>query len=168
MNARDKTLNTSRRQRQYGDFRCLACHNPVSSLPILAGVCNRNHCSYCLWSRHVDLHHAGDRLSACKGSMEPVALTLKRIRNKYALLSSGELMLVHRCVECGKISINRIAADDDDQRLIEVFQHSMCLDRLTRQLISSSGISALQSNDTHIVRTRLYGITDAEAHDILP
>jgi hypothetical protein len=47
------------------EFKCGHCHAFVSMEPILSGVQNRNHCPYCLWSRHLDLYEAGDRLSAC-------------------------------------------------------------------------------------------------------
>src|SRR5512138_335612 len=108
------------------DFRCKHCHAYVSTDPLLSGVNNRNHCPYCLHSRHLDLHEAGDRLSACKGEMKPVALTVKRTHNKYGNggNSRGELMLVHQCVECGKISANRIAADDIADFVLEIYQCS--------------------------------------------
>jgi hypothetical protein len=78
----------------FGDFTCAHCHVIVSSAHILSGVNNRNHCPYCLWSCHLDLYVAGDRLSACKGQMEPIGLTLKMGRNKYQRVARGELMLV--------------------------------------------------------------------------
>jgi hypothetical protein len=49
--------------------------------------------------------------------MAPVGLTLKKSRDKYARHTQGELMLVHRCQACGDLSINRIAADDDPQKV---------------------------------------------------
>jgi hypothetical protein len=87
----------------------------VSSAHLLSGVNNRNHCSYCLWSCHLDLFAAGDRLSACKAPMKPIGLTMKKSRNKYQRERRGELMLIHECVECRTLSINRIAADDDSE-----------------------------------------------------
>src|SRR4030065_2106742 len=87
------------RENGYG-FRCCYCRAFVHTLPRLAGVKNRNHCPYCLWSRHVDLLQAGDRMSACKAIMQPIGLTVKQGRNKYGNYRSGELMLIHRCY-CG-------------------------------------------------------------------
>ena len=63
------------------DFRCVYCGNFVSAAALFAGVKNRNHCPYCLWSRHLDLFEAGDRLSACKAPMRPIGVTVK-IRHK--------------------------------------------------------------------------------------
>src|ERR1041385_5472097 len=113
------------RAASFGDFKCMHCHGIVSSAHFLSGVNNRNHCPYCLWSCHLDLYAAGDRLCACKGQMKPIGLTMKNGRNKYQLDKRGELMLVHQCIECGSPSINRIAADDDASTIIEIFQASV-------------------------------------------
>ena len=117
----------------FGDFRCAHCHNLVSTAHLLSGVNNRNHCPYCLWSCHLDLFSAGDRLSACKGQMKPIGLTMKKSRNKYRLESRGELMLVHECTECGTLSINRIAADDDPENILTIFQDSFLYGHPMRQ-----------------------------------
>jgi len=106
------------------DFICGYCHHYVSTMHMLSGVNNRNHCPYCLWSRHLDLYAAGDRLSACKGGMRPIGLTMKKGRNKYRLDLGGELMLIHVCQDCGSLSLNRIAADDDRDSILEVFRRS--------------------------------------------
>ena len=106
----------------FGDFKCGHCHVMVSSAHFLSGVNNRNHCPYCLWSRHVDLSAAGDRLETCLGLMQPVGLTLKITPKKDSSATAGELMLIHQCTGCGKLSINRIAADDDSQTILAVYQ----------------------------------------------
>ncbi len=71
-------------------------------------------------------------MSACKAIMQPIGLTVKRGRNKYGEGMFGELMLIHRCSECGKLSINRIAADDQTERLMEIFFSSLGLDSSTQ------------------------------------
>lgn len=106
------------------DFICKHCGHFVSSQILVSGVVNRNHCPYCLHSRHVDLYDPGDRLCACKALMKPVGLTLKHSRDKYAPDNHGELMLVHRCINCGDLSINRIAADDDPEMLLAILRNS--------------------------------------------
>ena len=45
--------------------------------------------------------------------MEPLGLTLKK--------GGGELMLVHRCCGCGKISKNRVAGDDNSVAILNLF-----------------------------------------------
>jgi RNHCP domain-containing protein len=74
----------------------------VGALP--SGGRHRNHCPFCLYSRHVDGRRPGDRGSGCGGSMPPVGAFTRR---------NGEHAVVHRCVDCGFERYNRIAADDD-------------------------------------------------------
>jgi len=117
----------------FGDFRCTHCHNIVTVARTVSGVNNRNHCPYCLWSCHLDLYVAGDRLSACKGQMKPRGLTLKKSRNKYRLESGGELMLMN------------------------VFNKSLSLGYSIRSVCEDQGITILNAEDMEIVYTRLYG-----------
>ncbi len=139
----------------FGDFKCTHCHVLVSSAHFLSGVNNRNHCPYCLWSCHLDLYAAGDRLSACKGQMQPIGLTMKNGRNKYRLDERGELMLVHQCIECGALSINRIAADDDPSAIVHVFQAS--LENPVHNLHEGYGIRLLNIHDRDILFKQLFG-----------
>jgi len=142
----------------FGDFHCAHCKAPVSSARVFSGVHNRNHCPYCLWSRHLDLHEAGDRLSACKAPMQPIALTTKPSRNKYGS-RVGELMLVHHCKGCENISINRIAADDDADMILDVFKASLALPVRTRNLLTDEGIHLLSSESSAVLGLQLYGNT---------
>ena len=138
------------------DFTCKHCGALVSACSGLSGVINRNHCPYCLHSRHLDLFEAGDRLSACKALMVPIGLTLKKSRDKYAKGAQGELMLVHWCEGCERISINRIAADDDPILLMEVFDK--CFENQKFFILcENQGIHLLQKNDRSEIQTRLYG-----------
>jgi hypothetical protein len=146
------------RPQTFGDFRCAHCNTIVSSAHLLSGVNNRNHCPYCLWSRHMDLYTAGDRLSACKAPMQPLALTTKRGRNKYGS-GRGELMLVHLCTGCGNVSLNRIAADDDAETLLEVFNASLALSVRTRDLLLDNGIDILPKESLAVLRLQLFGST---------
>jgi hypothetical protein len=141
----------------FGDFRCVHCHAIVSSAHVLSGVNNRNHCPYCLWSCHLDLFAAGDRLSACKAPMKPIGLTVKKGRNKYQHEPRGELMLIHECVECMTLSINRIAADDDSATVMAVFEKSFTLGQQVHALCQENGIVILSAEDAKIVRTQLFG-----------
>ena len=142
----------------FGDFRCAHCGYIVSNAHWLSGVNNRNHCPYCLWSRHLDLYAAGDRLSACKAPMQPAALTTKRSRNKYRH-GHGELMLVHLCIDCGYVSVNRIAADDDADTLLEIFNASLTLPARTRDLLLEDGIEILPPGSLPVLQIQLFGDT---------
>jgi RNHCP domain-containing protein len=141
----------------FGDFRCAHCHTVVSSAHFLSGVNNRNHCPYCLWSCHLDLYAAGDRLSACKAPMKPIGLTMKNGRNKYQHERRGELMLIHECVECKILSINRVAADDDSATIMAVFQESLIPGHQIHNTCQENGIVILSASDGEIVHTQLYG-----------
>lgn len=141
----------------FGDFKCTHCRVIVPSTHLVSGVNNRNHCPYCLWSCHLDLYAAGDRLSACKAPMKPIGLTLKTGRNKYQREARGELMLVHQCTECRTLSINRIAADDDSETVLAIFQESLALAHPIHALCEENGIVMLKAGDAKIVYTQLYG-----------
>lgn len=138
-------------------FKCKHCQAYVHTTPILSGVQNRNHCPYCLRSRHLDLYQAGDRLSACKAMMQPIGLTVKITRNKYGRKQIGELMLIHRCSECSKVSINRIATDDNNSELESVLRNSSEINSSMRVELENMGIHLLQSKEAHIVTEQLFG-----------
>jgi hypothetical protein len=87
-------------------FTCANCGASVAPAGS-NGTANRNHCPFCLCSKHVDVQ-SGDRRSACGGVMEPVAVWVKQ--NK-------EWAIVHRCRKCGFIRANRIAGDDNELQL---------------------------------------------------
>lgn len=88
-------------QRVDGPFRCGHCRMMVGPVP--SGGHNRNHCPFCLYSRHVDADTPGDRASDCGSSMEPVGVFTR---------PKGEEVIVHRCRGCGFERHNRVAADD--------------------------------------------------------
>ncbi len=146
-----------RPQAAEGEFTCGHCRFPVTTLRSLSGVHNRNHCPFCLWSRHMDLYRAGDRLSACKAPMRPVGLALKQVNKKYAGEQPGELMLVHACTECHKISINRIAADDDVEQILAIFERSLEMDEARRAALKTGGIEVLAKAEARLVQVRLLG-----------
>lgn len=83
-------------------FVCENCHKKVA--PIVSGGSYRNHCPFCLFSKHVDGPVPGDRVEPCHGLMEPIAVTTRR---------TGEFVLTHRCLKCHFERFNRIAGDDD-------------------------------------------------------
>ena len=139
------------------DFNCKQCGYYVTSLRFVSGVNHRNHCPICLYSRHLDLFHAGDRLSACKGMMAPVGLTVKKSPDKYGHPYMGELMLVHQCVHCGTLSINRIAADDDPVSLLKVFECSLSENPQLLAENKLGDINFLQGEDKYLLYSRLFG-----------
>ena len=89
-------------------FLCGHCGRQVSAQG--AGSDHRNHCPYCLYSRHLDIT-PGDREADCGGSMEPIAVWVRK---------NGEWAVIHRCSRCGSLSSNRIAADDNPMKLMSL------------------------------------------------
>lgn len=89
-------------------FVCAVCGKTVE--PDDAGTDHRNHCPYCLSSVHLDIE-PGDREADCGGVMEPIAVWVRK---------KGEWAIVHRCKECGFLSSNRIAADDNPMKLMSI------------------------------------------------
>jgi len=139
------------------DFTCKNCGCFVSARSEVSGVVNRNHCPYCLYSRHVDLFTAGDRLCACKGLMAPIGLALKNSRDKYAKRNPGELMLVHCCEHCDRLSINRIAADDDTVKILAVLGNNSEVGPSFLERCWYEGIHPLRESHRTLVQTQLFG-----------
>ena len=150
------------------EFTCTHCRCQVSSDRFQSGVRNRNHCPYCLWSRHLDLNKPGDRLCACKAGMQPIGLTIKPGHNKYGSGQGGELMLIHICTGCRKISINRIAADDNPSLLLEIFHSSGKVKAPLKNQLSQARIRLLGLADKKVVYTRLFGRESAICYGFAP
>lgn len=79
-------------------FRCENCGADVKPL---SNGSYRNHCPYCLYSKHVD-RVPGDRRHDCHGLMKPVDLIYN---------SKKGYQLVHECLRCGERRVNKVAVD---------------------------------------------------------
>ncbi|WP_078393480.1 RNHCP domain-containing protein [Shouchella patagoniensis] len=107
------------RKSENSGFSCINCNESV--LPLTNGS-HRNHCPFCLYSKHVD-EMPGDRSSKCLGLMKPIDL-IYHTKKGYRLL--------HQCLSCYNIQRNRIARDtlqeDDINRIsmITQTQNSHC------------------------------------------
>lgn len=132
-------------------FICTNCKKEVSTLGHI-GTHQRNHCPFCLFSMHVD-EQPGDRQAGCHGKMIPIGLTFKNEGEGKV----GELMLIHLCEKCGKISINRLAGDDDIERVQQVYEESEGLDESLKNKIEEEGIRLLGEKDREEVTTQLFG-----------
>lgn len=138
-------------EQKSGGFKCSHCKQWVVINPFI-GTSNRNHCNLCLWSRHVD-NKKGDRKSECHGGMRPIALTFKHEGNN----KQGEIMLVHLCAVCDKVSINRIAGDDIEDHILAVFAESLELDPALKQRLLDEDIYQLSAADRRIIHIQLFG-----------
>lgn len=139
-------------------FICSNCGIKVSYSKVL-GTENRNHCPACLWSRHVD-EKTGDRSSSCNGKMKPLGLTFKKTReNKYGQKKVGELMLIHQCRNCGKVSLNRIAGDDNTEAILDVFNNSQGMAEEIKKNIRDYNVFLLEMRDLPEIKRQLFGKT---------
>lgn len=81
-------------------FECEYCHEQVAPHTEWSA---RNHCPFCLCSRHVDDVSPGDRASLCSGKMNPVGIDYRKNKG---------YMIEHCCERCGKKILNKVAPDD--------------------------------------------------------
>jgi len=136
-------------------FICLHCQAPVTNnKPI--GTKHRNHCPFCLYSRHVDQKTSGDRQADCQAKMKPIGLTFKKEgRDKWGQVRQGELMLIHHCLKCGKLVINRIAGDDQPETIIKLLENKISPPQ--RQKLKAAGIQPLSKKDRPEIKRQLFG-----------
>ena len=87
------------------NFRCDNCGEEVQKLSYTA----RDHCPYCLYSKHVDLN-PGDRLNECQGILKPIGI--EKFKDTYKI--------IYQCEKCRKIHKNIMAKDDDLNLIIEL------------------------------------------------
>ncbi|MEA3273374.1 MAG: RNHCP domain-containing protein [Patescibacteria group bacterium] len=138
-------------------FTCRYCRKEIAT-DKEAGIQNRNHCPYCLYSVHLDQKISGDRKSVCGGKMKPLGLTFKKTKpSKYQGTNQGELMLIHQCCNCKKISINRIAGDDNPKKILEIFQTSLELSPEIKKELKESDIEMAIENDLEKIKQQLFG-----------
>lgn len=90
-------------QKKKEDFVCEKCGTEIG------GNGYTNHCSHCLWSKHVDVN-PGDRASVCEGMMEPVKVEYEK----------GEWILTHKCTKCAYEKRNKVAKEDNVEEVQKV------------------------------------------------
>ena len=140
-----------RKEHTEGGFVCIHCGHFVP-IDKQMGTLNRNHCNTCLWSKHVD-ETKGDRAAICNGKMAPIGLTFKQA----GVGKIGEIMLIHRCEQCGTLSINRVARDDQEYAIMQTYENSLQLAQPIRSLLSAQAIYLATEADAAQVRTQLFG-----------
>ena len=138
-------------------FKCGNCKQWVPFSEFM-GTEHRNHCPLCLWSKHVDLNKPGDRKAECQAGMKPIGLTFKQEGvNKYGKPKQGELMTIHQCAGCGKVSINRIASDDNPETILKVFEESRGLTAEEVERLREEGVEPLTEKNKDEILTQLFG-----------
>lgn len=86
-------------------FVCKNCNNLVPKLL----YSSRDHCPYCLYSKHVDVL-PGDRMNNCKGLLEPISI--EKFKDSFKI--------IYKCKKCKEIHKNIIAKDDNYDLIINL------------------------------------------------
>ena len=102
----DNMLENSKFTEIDEEFICENCGRKVPKL----GYSCRNHCPYCLHSKHVD-KNPGDRQEQCHGDLEPVSLEIEGKKG---------YVIVFKCKKCGAIRKNKAAKDDNMDLIIDL------------------------------------------------
>jgi len=90
--------------------------------------------------------------------MKPIGLAFKNIRiNPYTGRSCGELMVIHQCLNCGKISCNRIAGDDNSYAVVDISEGLINLSDEIIVRLNRQGITPLTREDKPEILIALYG-----------
>ena len=87
------------------EFICENCHKEVKAL----GYTARDHCPYCLYSKHVDIM-PGDRANSCHGLLEPIKI--EKFKKTYKI--------IYQCKSCHELHKNIMANDDNFDKIIEL------------------------------------------------
>ncbi len=95
-------------------FKCENCGAIVEKL----NYTSRDHCPYCLYSKHVDIY-PGDRKNSCRGLMEPI--DLEKFNNTYKI--------IYKCCKCGELHKNIMANDDDFDSIINLSSKKLNLNK---------------------------------------
>ena len=86
-------------------FICEHCHKEVTPL----GYTSRDHCPYCLYSKHVDIS-PGDRSNNCKGLLKPIGI--EKFKDTFKIL--------YKCEKCKEEHKNIMANDDNYDLIVEL------------------------------------------------
>lgn len=90
--------------------------------------------------------------------MKPIGLSFKNQKlNPYTGRISGELTIVHQCVDCGRISSNRIAGDDNPLQTLRLLEEPKKLNKDVVNELGSVGIKLLTREDREEVAVALFG-----------
>lgn len=87
------------------NFICENCNREVAKSNYTA----RDHCPYCLYSKHVDIN-PGDRLNSCKGLLKPISI--EKFKDTYKI--------IYECEKCHQFHKNIMLRDDNMDLIINL------------------------------------------------
>lgn len=95
--------------------------------------------------------------------MEPIAIAFKDYRrNPFTGVGSGELTLIHKCTNCGKLSSNRIAGDDSEYNILCLIKDSLAIDNELYSLVRKLKLELITDNNKEESLVSLLGINYKE------
>lgn len=86
-------------------FICEFCGKQVEK----ANYTARDHCPYCLVSKHVDIL-PGDRQNKCQGLLMPIGI--EKFKDNFKI--------IYKCSKCGELHKNIVLKDDSMDKIIEL------------------------------------------------
>ena len=87
------------------EFICENCGHKINKL----GYTARDHCNYCLYSKHVDIT-PGDRSNNCQGLLKPIGI--EKYKDSYKI--------IYQCEKCHQYHKNIMANDDNMDLIIKL------------------------------------------------
>ncbi len=91
------------------DFECENCGHKTK------GDGYTDHCPKCLWGKHVDEKIPGDRLSKCRGLMEPTKTEFQ--------ISNFQFLIKYKCMKCRHEFLVRSGDNDNKEKLMELTKY---------------------------------------------
>ena len=90
--------------------------------------------------------------------MRPLALAFKNYEiNPFTGRGGGELMLIHQCTSCGKLSPNRIAGDDNEYQILCVLKESIDLNQILANQLKKLGLILITPKNKEEALISLFG-----------
>lgn len=91
--------------------------------------------------------------------MRPLALAFKDYEiNPFTGRGGGELMLIHQCTNCSKLSPNRIAGDDNEYQILCILKGSINLNKGISNQLQNLGLELIVSKNKEEALISLFGI----------
>lgn len=109
------------------------CEHCGAHVPPTAQTTPRNHCPFCLWSKHVD-NNPGDRANECQGLLKPIGI-YTHTKKSYIILQ--------QCERCGARVRSKAILEDGNQpdvfeRILELASNAIDEERPSAHTLSSA------------------------------
>ncbi len=91
--------------------------------------------------------------------MQPIAIAFKNYKvNPFTSRGNGELMVIHQCLNCGRVSPNRIAGDDSEYQILSILKESINLNENIAIQLKNLGLELITTINKEEALISLFGI----------